>query len=89
MNKRLVSKMQRVQELLVELEDEIRDEIDAIQEKMDALEEKASYRDSGEMTEREQERYEELEYDREALEEVITELECCRVFERVEEYFEW
>jgi prefoldin subunit 5 len=48
-------------ELLEEAMELLEEKISKIEEKMEKIEEKASYRESGEMTERERERFSELE----------------------------
>ena len=58
--------------------------INELDEKKEALEEKASNRDSGEMTEKEQERYEVYEEEQDELSEVLDNIQCNSVLDPVD-----
>lgn len=82
----IINKIQKVKDLMVELQESLQEEIDFITEKMESLEEKSYTRENGEMTEKEQEKYDILEEEKEHLQSVINELECSYIFDEVEEY---
>lgn len=60
-NAQINAKLEKLQNFIDNLREEVENEIQAIEEKKDAIEEKAYDRPSGEMTEKEEERFNELD----------------------------
>lgn len=79
----------RLQKIITLLNDEIlrlEDDLQVVTEKKDAIDEKASNRDSGEMTDKEQERYEKLESIEDLINNVIDSMnDSVQAYEELEE----
>ena len=69
-NTQINKKLLKLQEAIDDLCEEIEDEIEAIEEKQEAIEDKA-YKHDRDMTDCEQERYDELEDRKNALQELL------------------
>lgn len=89
MKKKFIKKLQKAYDLLSVVKDEMQDEIGMIEEKMENIEDRACERESGEMTEKEFEKYQQLEEEKEELETMVDELENNCVFDEIEDEFEW
>ena len=70
----------RVDDLLQKAVEVLESEIESLQEKMEAIEDRASNRESGEMTEREKERYEAFEDEVDSIQQRIDDIENVQVF---------